>query len=190
MCGILAVKSRIPLPTSQHQAALDILKRRGPDLVTQKQVGTVFIAQTVLHITGTADFYHKEIPDGFSYNGEIYDHKWFGSKNNDVELAYSTAKQRPDKFRYFEGPWAWAYTVNDTLIYASDPQGEKCLYQYQVLFPWLASVLGLLNQEVCVLSIKPKFFLYGVEHVKPQSINLILTGPYQVLSKTLLLVCE
>lgn len=131
MCGILAVKSRIPLPTSQHQAALDILKRRGPDLVTQKQVGTVFIAQTVLHITGTADFYHKEIPDGFSYNGEIYDHKWFGSKNNDVELAYSTAKQRPDKFRYFEGPWAWAYTVNDTLIYASDPQGEKCLYQYQ-----------------------------------------------------------
>ena len=131
MCGILAVKSRIPLPASQHRAALDILKQRGPDFVVQKQVGTVFIAQTVLHITGTAKFYSRDIPDGFAYNGEIYDHKWFGPGDNDIELAYSTARSRPDKFQYFEGPWAWAYTINDTLIYASDTQGERCLYHYQ-----------------------------------------------------------
>jgi asparagine synthetase B (glutamine-hydrolysing) len=131
MCGILAVKSRIPLALSQHQPALDILKRRGPDLAIQKQVGNVFIAQTVLHITGTAEFYNREIADGFAYNGEIYDHRWFGSTNNDVELAYSTARERPDKFRYFEGPWAWAYTTDDKLLYASDPQGERCLYHYQ-----------------------------------------------------------
>ena len=92
MCGILAVKSRIPLPASQHQAALNILKQRGPDFVVQKQVGTVFIAQTVLHITGTANFYSRDIPDGFAYNGEIYDHKWFGPSDNDIAEPYCRVK--------------------------------------------------------------------------------------------------
>lgn len=130
MCGILAVRSRAPLPAAQHQAALDILQRRGPDFTVQAHIGSVFIAQTVLHITGSADFYYRPKSDGFAYNGEIYDYKWFGFQDNDIELAYATARERPDKFRYFEGPWAWAYTQGDSLLYASDPQGERCLYHY------------------------------------------------------------
>lgn len=132
MCGILAVFSQAPLAADRHQAALKLLQRRGPDFTVQKQIGSVVVAQTVLHITGSADFYHRPIIDGFAYNGEIYNYGEFGSYSNDVELAYATARERPEKFRYFEGPWAWAYTSSGTqLFYASDPQGERCLYHYQ-----------------------------------------------------------
>ena len=128
MCGILMVRSSRHL---DHGPALKILQRRGPDLTVTKQVGNTFIAQTVLHITGTDDFYHAPRDDGFAYNGEIYDYKWFGSWSNDVVLAYYTARERPEKFSYFEGPWAWCYATENNVTYASDPQGERCLYHYQ-----------------------------------------------------------
>ena len=131
MCGILAVKTKQPLPAHAHSAALDILSRRGPDFTVSQQVGNTFIAQTVLHITGTDEFYQQQRPDFFAYNGEIYNQKWFGHSNNDVELAYFAVKDRITRFRYFDGPWAWAYATGDSLLYAADPQGERCLYYYQ-----------------------------------------------------------
>lgn len=131
MCGILAVKSNHTLPSERHSAALEILSQRGPDFTVSQQVGNTFIAQSVLHITGTDEFYHQPRQDFFAYNGEIYNQRWFNHSNNDVELAYFAVKDRVTRFKYFDGPWSWAYAIGDTLWYASDPQGERCLYQYQ-----------------------------------------------------------
>jgi asparagine synthase (glutamine-hydrolysing) len=36
-----------------------------------------------------------------------------------------------EQFRQFRGPWAWAWTDFDRVLYASDPQGEKSLFRYQ-----------------------------------------------------------
>ena len=132
MCGILLVQSRVHVPLAQHQAALDIIGRRGPDLVLHRWVTpTVFVAQSVLHITGSDQFYHDDRTDTFAYNGEIYDYQWFGDYSNDVELAYATARSRPQRFRYYEGTWAWVLANHGQLLWASDPQGEKSLYMYQ-----------------------------------------------------------
>lgn len=127
MCGILIVKSPSQL---NHLPALEVLKKRGPDYTITQQIGDVFIAQTVLHITGTPKFYFQKRDDGFAYNGEIYNYKSFGPYDNDVELAYETAKHKPQKFKEFEGPWAWGFVHNKDIMYACDPQGERRLYQY------------------------------------------------------------
>ena len=54
MCGILLVKSREDLPLELHLKALDILKSRGPDRTRYQYTNGIFIAQVVLHITGTS----------------------------------------------------------------------------------------------------------------------------------------
>jgi len=131
MCGILFVESREVIPLEKHLIALEILKSRGPDFTRYEHRGNRFIAQTVLHITGSADFYNRTSTDFFAYNGEIYDFKWHGGYSNDVELAYYAAHQDHRLFKYFEGPWAWVYTNFETTMYASDPQGEHYLYRYQ-----------------------------------------------------------
>lgn len=128
MCGILIVKSEQKL---DHVPALDILRRRGPDYINTKQIGDVFIAQSVLHITGTPDFYFQDRLDGFAYNGEIYNYRLFGNYSNDVELAYHTAKNNPTKFKEFEGPWAWGHVTENNIQYACDPQGEHRLYHFK-----------------------------------------------------------
>jgi asparagine synthetase B (glutamine-hydrolysing) len=131
MCGILYVESRTARPLLQHLAAVDVLKSRGPDFVRYQHTDHVFIAQTVLHITGTADFYNQPRSDFFAYNGEIYNYRWHGRYSNDTELAYQAAKGNRNRFQYFEGPWAWVYWNSNGVTYASDPQGEHYLYRYQ-----------------------------------------------------------
>ena len=131
MCGILFVHSKSKIPVEQHQAALHILSSRGPDLLNYHAIGNYFIAQTVLHITGERDFYRDTRNDFFAYNGEIYNYHRLGTFSTDTEAAYRAASTRPDKFKEFEGAWAWAYLKGNQYRYASDPQGERCLYRYQ-----------------------------------------------------------
>jgi asparagine synthetase B (glutamine-hydrolysing) len=131
MCGILLVHSRNPIPLEQHLPALRILETRGPDFTRYQHCGTIFVAQTVLHITGTDDFYNTDRPDFFAYNGEIYNHHRYGNSTNDIEVAYNAARAMPAKFKHFEGPWAWCYVNGEQYRYATDPQGERCLYRYQ-----------------------------------------------------------
>lgn len=132
MCGILLVHSQSHMPLQRHEPALEILRRRGPDLVKYQWVSeSTFVAQTVLHITGTNDFYYQNRPDAFAYNGEIYDYQNHGQFNNDVELAYHTVRTNPSRFAQFQGTWAWAWSDGNDILWASDPQGEKSLYYYQ-----------------------------------------------------------
>lgn len=131
MCGILFVQSRTARPLAQHLAALDILSSRGPDFVRYQHNDHVFIAQSVLHITGNKDFYNQTRSDFFAYNGEIYNYRWHGRYGNDVELVYQSAKNNYARFKYFEGPWAWVYWNGQQVSYATDPQGEHYLYRYQ-----------------------------------------------------------
>ena len=131
MCGILYVESRTTRPLPQHLAAVEVLKSRGPDFVRYQHNDRVFIAQTVLHITGTPDFYNQSRTDFFAYNGEIYNYRWHGRYSSDTELAYQAARDNCNRFQYFEGPWAWIYWNGSRVTYASDPQGEHYLYRYQ-----------------------------------------------------------
>jgi len=132
MCGVLYVKSTTDIPLQKHTQALEILKDRGPDFTCYQHHGRVFCAQTVLHITGNTQFYNRQSDDFFAFNGEIYNYRWFGSYSNDTELMYRAVKDAPvKKLKYVEGPWAWVYAQGDQVIYATDPQGERCLYRYQ-----------------------------------------------------------
>lgn len=131
MCGVLYVRSAQPIPLEQHLDALQTLVPRGPDFSRYQHRDNTFIAQTVLHITGTNDYYQRDSQDFLSYNGEIYNYKWFGSYDTDTEAVHHAVLRDTRKFRYFEGPWAWAWTNFETVLYAADPQGERCLYHYQ-----------------------------------------------------------
>lgn len=131
MCGILFVQSRTARPLQQHLAALDVLSSRGPDFVRYHHSDTVFVAQSVLHITGSQDFYHTAHEDFFAYNGEIYNYRDHGAYSNDIELAWHAATQDQNLFKLFQGPWAWIHWNSATVRYASDPQGEHYLYRYQ-----------------------------------------------------------
>ena len=157
MCGILLVKSQSTIPLDKHLSVVRLLHRRGPDLTKYHYSNNIFVAQTVLHVTGTDSFYHNTSKDFFAYNGEIYDYRWFGRIDNDVELAYSTAKTRPSKFRYFDGPWAWCYVDGDQVLYATDPQGERLLYQYQD-----ADILIVCSEVAPILE-----YIYAKPHVVP-----------------------
>ena len=59
MCGILFVKSRQPLGLDLHLQAVDKIHTRGPDFTHYQYHNNIFIAQTVLHITGEDEFYHR-----------------------------------------------------------------------------------------------------------------------------------
>ena len=152
MCGVLFVESRNPIPLAKHLEAVEILKSRGPDFVRYEHRDNQFIAQTVLHITGQADFYNRTSTDFFAYNGEIYDFRWHGGYTNDIELVYHAARQDHRLFQYFEGPWAWVYTNFENTMYASDPQGEHYLYRYQddhmvIVSSEVAPILCYVNAE-------------------------------------------
>lgn len=132
MCGVLLVQSNHNIDLDQHLAALKLLEPRGPDFVTYEHRNNIFIAQSVLNITGRPNFYKWAKKDFLAYNGEIYNYKWFGKFDTDTELVYQSVRDQPErKFKYFEGAWAWAYTNFETVKYATDPQGERCLYRYQ-----------------------------------------------------------
>lgn len=131
MCGILLVHSRYNIPLETHLPAVDILKTRGPDFTRYQHQANTFVAQTVLHITGSDEFYNRTSTDFFAFNGEIYNHHRLGNYTNDIEVAYYAARDLPAKFKHFEGPWAWCYVDGAHFRYATDPQGERCLYRYQ-----------------------------------------------------------
>ena len=87
MCGILLVKSKEKLPIEQHHRALDILKSRGPDSVRYQHSDNIFIAQAILHITGSDEYYKNSHENFLAYNGEIYNYKDIGSYSNDIEFV-------------------------------------------------------------------------------------------------------
>lgn len=131
MCGILLVKSKQEIPLELHLKALDILKSRGPDSTRYQYKNGIFIAQVVLHITGTSAYYDTEHENFLAYNGEIYDYKRFGSFDNDIEFVDHAVNNNIKRLADGYGPWAWAWTDGTTIRYASDPQGEKTLYEYK-----------------------------------------------------------
>lgn len=131
MCGILLVKSKYTIPLEQHQQALTKLNRRGPDFARYRVTGNVFIGQTVLHITGNRDYYNSKQTNFLAYNGEIYNYRELGNYCNDIEFIHNAVENDVGLLKQGWGPWAWTWTDGRTVRYASDPQGEKCLYQYQ-----------------------------------------------------------
>jgi|688.fasta_scaffold52177_5 asparagine synthetase B (glutamine-hydrolysing) len=179
MCGILFVESRHAIPLEKHLEALQILQSRGPDFTRYEHRGNQFVAQTVLHVTGTADFYNRTGNDFFAYNGEIYDFLWYGRYSNDIELVYHAAHRDHRLFRYFEGPWAWVHTDFDRVMYASDPQGEHYLYRYQdddivIVCSEVAPILCYINTvKVPVLYVNKSWTLQqqtpwqGIERLEP-----------------------
>jgi asparagine synthase (glutamine-hydrolysing) len=131
MCGILLVKSKDSIPLQTHLQAFALLKNRGPDFDRYKYDKNIFIGQTVLHITGSRDYYNHEHTNFLSYNGEIYNFAQFGNYSNDIEFVDHAVNNDLLLLKQAWGPWAWAWSDFETVTYASDPQGEKCLYQYQ-----------------------------------------------------------
>jgi asparagine synthetase B (glutamine-hydrolysing) len=131
MCGIVMVKSQHTVPLNQHLEALKTIEARGPDFVRYHYSDHTFVAQSVLHITGTDTFYHTARDDFFAFNGEIYNYQQFGPAGSDIDVAYQAARDNVARFRDFTGPWAWALLRNNVMTYATDPQGERVLYQYQ-----------------------------------------------------------
>ena len=131
MCGILLVQSQSHIPLEHHLAALRLLEPRGPDFSVHQYHNGIFIGQTVLHITGSADAYQTRGTSFVAYNGEIYNYRDFGSYSNDIELIRQTVPHDISRFKQMEGMWAWAWTDFDRVLYAKDPQGEKALYRYQ-----------------------------------------------------------
>jgi len=131
MCGILLVKSKNTITIEQHLNAFLKLRSRGPDFCRYQYENNIFVGQSVLHITGSADYYHQEHSNFLAYNGEIYNFKEFGAYSNDIEFVDECVNDDISKLASGWGPWAFAWTDKHTVLYASDPQGEKCLYQYQ-----------------------------------------------------------
>lgn len=131
MCGILLVKSKAEIPIELHLAALSILESRGPDFTRYQYKNNIFIAQAVLHITGTDDYYNHEHENFLAYNGEIYNYRELGKYSNDIEFVDDAINNDVTRLKDGWGPWAWAWTNYTNVRYAADPQGEKTLYQYQ-----------------------------------------------------------
>jgi asparagine synthetase B (glutamine-hydrolysing) len=131
MCGILLVKSKSTIPIEQHLNALSKLTQRGPDFSRYKHTNNIFIGQTVLHITGNTDYYNSTQKHFLAYNGEIYNYREMGDYANDVEFVHDAVENNMALLQLGWGPWAWAWTDGTTIRYATDPQGERCLYQYQ-----------------------------------------------------------
>lgn len=193
MCGILLVQSKHTIDIRQHLAALKVLESRGPDYTRYEYRNNIFIAQAVLHITGTDDFYNEPRADFLAYNGEIYNKRWFGyTDDNDVELVYSTVKDSLKKFKYFEGPWAWAYTDFNHISYATDPQGEHYLYRYQdndilIVCSEVAPILTYINAVKVDVPYQNKNWTMqtetpwkGVERLEPGRLYVSRSSAYSI----------
>ena len=131
MCGILLVKSQNHIPLAVHLSAFHRLENRGPDFSRYQYQNNIFIGQSVLHITGDANYYNQTHKNFLAYNGEIYNYKDFGSYRNDIEFIHDCVENNITKLKAGWGPWAFAWTDGTITLYASDPQGEKTLYRYQ-----------------------------------------------------------
>ena len=131
MCGILLVKSKNNIDLSKHLKAVDLLKSRGPDRVRYQHNNNIFIAQVVLHITGTDEYYTQSHENFLAYNGEIYNYQELGNYANDIEFVDECVNTNSKLLVQGWGPWAWAWTDKTIVRYAADPQGEKTLFQYK-----------------------------------------------------------
>jgi asparagine synthase (glutamine-hydrolysing) len=152
MCGILLVKSKNAITIEQHLNAFLKLRSRGPDFCRYQYENNIFVGQAILHITGSADYYHQEHANFLAYNGEIYNFKEFGAYSNDIEFIDECVNNDISKLADGWGPWAFAWTDKHTVLYASDPQGEKTLYQYQdnhilVVCSEIAPILDYVNTK-------------------------------------------
>lgn len=193
MCGILLVQSKHNININQHLAALNVLESRGPDYTRYEYRNNIFIAQAVLHITGTDNFYNEPRADFLAYNGEIYNKRWFGyAEDNDVELVYAAVKDSLKKFKHFEGPWAWAYTDFQQVSYAADPQGEHYLYRYQdndilIVCSEVAPILTYIDAVKVDVPYDNKTWTMqtetpwrGVERLEPGSLYVSRTKEYSI----------
>jgi asparagine synthetase B (glutamine-hydrolysing) len=108
--------------------ALLRLRRRGPDIMREHQNRDIKIWNSILHITGKSDYYHSKHRDFIAYNGEIYDYQDHGTYLSDIELVHDAVTRDLDLLRKSWGAWAWCADIDGHLLYATDPQGERCLY--------------------------------------------------------------
>jgi len=176
MCGILLVKSKNTIPLSQHLSAFRKIESRGPDFSRYQYCNNTFIGQSVLHITGNSDYYNHEHKNFLAYNGEIYNYQEFGPYSNDIEFVHDCIENNIDQLALGWGPWAFAWTDNNTVLYASDPQGEKCLYQYQD-----NNILIVASEISVILEYIPAKKLY-IEYLTRHCVLLDET-PYEGITK-------
>ena len=115
MCGILLVKSKQDLPLEHHLQALEVLKSRGPDRTRYQYQNNIFIAQVVLHITGTDEYYNNKHDNFLAYNGEIYNYKELGNYKNDIEFVDDCVNTNSKSLIHGWGPWAWAWTDGNSV---------------------------------------------------------------------------
>ena len=107
MCGILLVKSCSEISLDKHLSAFRILQSRGPDFNRFQYKNNIFIGQTVLHITGTDEYYNNP-PDNFlAYNGEIYNYQKLGAYRNDIEFVHDCVENNVTRLNDGWGPWAF-----------------------------------------------------------------------------------
>jgi asparagine synthetase B (glutamine-hydrolysing) len=178
MCGILLIDGTVA--PERQQAALEILQRRGPDFTVTHQQGQYWLAQSVLHITGTTEFYHSARDDAFVFNGEIYNWRSFGPASTDTEVAWRAAREDPRQFQHFTGPWAWIRATSDHVWYATDPQGEHFLYRYQQ--PGLTIVASEVAVILALIDCEPQHIDYAnkgwtlLEHTPWQHIERLTPG--------------
>src|SRR5210317_31960 len=145
MCGILLVKSSLPIKEEHHLKALKFLESRGPDYTRWQFKNNIFIGQTVLHITGSDEVYNEDF--NFAYNGEIYNYKQLSNLSSDTHLAKDTVKKQDwQKIKEWKGPWAWVWTDFNNVYYATDPQFEKHLFVYQD-----SNILIVTSEIQCIL---------------------------------------
>ena len=188
MCGILLVKSKTEIALDKHLSAFKILQSRGPDFNRFQYKNNIFIGQTVLHITGTDEFYNNTHNNFLAYNGEIYNYKELGNYSNDIEFVADSVENNIAMLKQGWGPWAWAWTDSNVVVYASDPQGERCLYHYQdneilIVSSEVAPILTYIQAEKIPQDYKTRHWcmLYetpwkGISRVEPGKLYIEGTG--------------
>lgn len=131
MCGLLLVQSAAGIDQDRVAPALALLHRRGPNQLRHWQQGSTQIWHSVLHVSGTGDYYHRAPgPDFCAFAGEIYNYRdW--SYVSDSELMHVTVRTDAWQTKKFKGPQSWIYADHHRVLYATDPQGERHLYRYQ-----------------------------------------------------------
>lgn len=178
MCGILLVQGTVH--AQRLDAALNLLNQRGPDFTVTHRRGAFWLAQSVLHITGTREFYHGQRDDAFVFNGEIYNWRSFAPATSDTETAWRAAREDPRQFAQFNGPWAWIRATEDHVWYATDPQGEHYLYRYHT--PELTIVASEVAVILAIVDAEPQHCEYAnkgwtlLQHTPWQNIERLTPG--------------
>lgn len=181
MCGILCVQSVDAIPLEQHLSAMALLNDRGPDHLTYQYQPNQFIAQSVLHFTGSPDFYQEQRKDFLAFNGEIYNWNQLNTAvASDTELVYNTVRDKKwPEFKQFRGPWAWAYADGTDIYYAADPQGERHLFVYQdsnwlIICSEIAPILEYVQTDIQLTDYTSKHYPIldrtpwaGIHRIKP-----------------------